>query len=152
MQASDVPGLQGRFLQAVFSRRFEGKAGYTLAVAAVLAVFALQVALSDIINDVAICVPFLPVVLVAAILGGLGPGVLALVLSLAGIAYVAGPTPTAWLQLPVLGLIGWAIVRMGETLHHARRLIVDAQKELGSREANVRSILDTVPETTVVSE
>ena len=150
MQASDIPGLQGRFLQAVFSRRFEGKAGYTLAVAAVLAVFALQVALSDIMNDVAICVPFLPVVLVAAILGGLGPGVLALVLSLAGIAYVAGPTPTAWLQLPVLGLIGLAIVWMGETLHHARRLIEDAQKALGSREAHVRSILDTVPDATVV--
>ena len=150
MQASDVPGLQGRFLQAVFSRRFEGKAGYILGIAAVLAVFALQLALSDLMNEVAICVPFLPVVLVAAILGGLGPGALALVLSLASIAYVAGATSTTWLQLPVLGLIGLAIVWMGETLHHARRVIEDAQKALSSREAHVRSILDTVPDATVV--
>lgn len=150
MQASDVPGLQGRFLQAVFSRRFEGKAGYILGVAAVFAVFALQLALSDIMNEVAICVPFLPVVLVAAILGGLGPGALALVLSLASIAYVAGATPAAWLQLPVLGIIGLAIVWMGETLHHARRVIEGAQKALSSREAHVRSILDTVPDATIV--
>src|SRR5690606_18545656 len=150
MQASDVPGLQGRFLQAVFSRRFEGKAGYILGIAAVLAVFALQLTLSDLMNEVAICVPFLPVVLVAAILGGLGPGALALVLSLASIAYVAGATSTTWLQLPVLGLIGLAIVWMGETLHHARRVIEDAQKALSSREAHVRSILDTVPDATVV--
>ncbi len=150
MQASDVPGLHGRFLQAVFSHRFEGKAGYVLAFAAVLAVFALQLVLSDLMNEVAICVPFLPVVLVAAILGGLGPGALALVLSLASIAYVAGATSTTWLQLPVLGLIGLAIVWMGETLHHARRVIEDAQKALSSREAHVRSILDTVPDATVV--
>lgn len=150
MQASDVPGLQGRFLQAVFSRRFEGKAGYILAIAAVFAIFALQMALSDVMNDVAICVPFLPVVLVAALVGGIGPGAVALGLSLASIAYVAGQTPTVWLQLPLLGIVGLAIVWMGETLHHARRMIESAQEALSSREAHVRSILDTVPDATVV--
>src|SRR5690606_38822113 len=148
MQASDVPGLQGRFLQAVFSRRFEGKAGYILGVAAVLSVFALQLTLSDLMNQIAICVPFLPIVLVAAIIGGIGPGALALGLSLASIAYIAGATPVAWLQLPVLGIIGLAIVWMGETLHHARRVIESAQEALSSREAHVRSILDTVPDAT----
>ncbi len=35
MPARDIPGLEGRFLQAVLSRRFESWAGYLLAAAAV---------------------------------------------------------------------------------------------------------------------
>lgn len=150
MQASDLPRLQGRFLRAVLSRRFEGKAGYLLAIAAVLAVFSLLFALRGILDEVAVSVLFLPVVLIAAIIGGIGPGAVALVLSLAGIGYVADDTPAAWLQVSIFVIVGLAIVWIGETLHYARRVIERAEEALVSREAHVRSILDTVPDATVV--
>jgi hypothetical protein len=45
MPACDLPTLHGRFLQAIFSRRFENGAGYALALVAVAAVLILFIPL-----------------------------------------------------------------------------------------------------------
>lgn len=150
MPARDLPGLQGRFLQAIFSRRFEGGVGYGLALVLVASVFAFRWLLQGIFGNTATFILFIPVILVAAIAGGMGPGLLALALSLVSATYVAGPNGTIWLQVTVFALVGLAITWMGEMLHHARRAIDRTESALRAREAHLRSILDTVPDATVV--
>ncbi|MDX3972542.1 PAS domain S-box protein [Shinella sp.] len=150
MPARDLPGLQGRFLQAIFSRRFEGGAGYTLALVAVATVFSARLLLQDVLGDTATFIVFIPVILVAAIAGGMGPGLLALFLSIAGATYIGGPDDTLGVQLAIFGLVGLAIAWMGEMLHRARRAIDRTESVLKMREAHLRSILDTVPDATVV--
>ncbi|WP_313665532.1 PAS domain S-box protein [Shinella sp.] len=150
MPARDLPGLQGRFLQAIFSRRFEGSAGYGLALVFVAGIFGFRWLLQGVLGSTATFILFIPVILIAAIAGGMGPGLLALALSLIGATYVAGPNGTIWLQVAIFALVGLAITWMGEMLHHARRAIDRAESALRTREAHLRSILDTVPDATVV--
>lgn len=155
MPARDLPGLQGRFLQAVFSRRFEGRNGYLLAAVAVGLVFLLRLALQSSLGSSAVFILFAPAILVAAIAGGIGPGLFALILFLAGALYsstldVGGTGGSLLLQVVIFALVGLVIVWMGEMLHYARRLLDSMEEALGSREAHLRSILDTVPDATVV--
>jgi two-component system sensor kinase FixL len=150
MRARDLPGLQGRFLQAIFSRRFEGGAGYALALASVATVYSARLLLQGVLGDTATFIVFIPVILVTAIAGGMGPGLLALALSLAGAIYIAGTDGAVGLQVAIFALVGAAIIWMGEMLHHARRALDRAETVLKSREAHLRSILDTVPDATVV--
>src|SRR5690606_6453000 len=90
MPARDISGLQGRFLEIVFSRRLEGWAGYLLATAAVAVVLAVRLALQGALGNTAAFILFVPVILVAAIAGGIGPGLLALVLSIGAALAIAG--------------------------------------------------------------
>ena len=150
MPARDIAGLQGRFLQAIFSRRFEGMAGYVLALVAVAAVFVVRWLLQGVLGNAAVFILFVPVILIAAIAGGMGPGLLALLLSIAGAIYIAGPSEAVGAQVAIFGLVGLAIAWMGEMLHHARRAIDRTENVLKMREAHLRSILDTVPDATVV--
>lgn len=150
MPARDIPGLQGRLLQAAFSRRFESLNGYLLAMAVVAVVFVIRLGLSSILGTTLAFVLFIPAILIAAILGGIGPGVVAALLSFASAAYFTGFDQVGWLQAAVFGLVGLTIAWMGEMLHHARRALDRTEAELISREAHLRSILDTVPDATVV--
>lgn len=150
MPARDIPGLQGRLLQAAFSRRFESLNGYLLAMTVVAVVFAIRLGLSSILGTTLAFVLFIPAILIAAILGGIGPGVVAALLSFASAAYFTGFDQVGWLQAAVFGLVGLTIAWMGEMLHHARRALDRTEAELISREAHLRSILDTVPDATVV--
>jgi two-component system sensor kinase FixL len=145
-----MPGLRGRLLQIFLSRRFEGRAGYLLAICAVAVVFALQLALRGPLGDAAPFMLFVPVILVTAIAGGIAPGLLALVLSLGAALYIGGPDQTIWMPAAVFSLVGLAIAWMGEMLHQARRAIDSAEDEVKSHGAHLRSILDTVPDATVV--
>ncbi len=145
-----MSGLQERFLQLVFSRRFEGRAGYLLAGAAVATSFALRLGLQDALGNAAIFVLFVPVILVAVIAGGIGPGLFALALSLAGALFIASNDPTAWLQVAIFAAVGLVIVWMGEMLRRSRRALERSEEEIKSREARLRSILATVPDATVV--
>jgi two-component system sensor kinase FixL len=150
MPARDIPGTRGRLLQIFFSSRFEGPAGYLLAMAAVALAFAVRLALQGALGNTAVFILFVPVILISAVAGGIGPGLLALALSLAGALYVAGSGQAIWVQAIVFGLVGLAIVWMGEMLHHARRAIDKTEAALKAHERHLRSILDTVPDATVV--
>lgn len=150
MPARYGSGLQGRFLQAVFSSRFEGRSGYLLAVGAVAVVFAFRLAFQDALGGTAAFVIFVPVILLAAIGGGIGPGLLALTLSLLGALYLVGPDAASWLQSSIFCLVGLSIAWMGELLHQARRALDRTRGEVKEREAHLLSILDTVPDATVV--
>src|SRR5690606_41525908 len=77
MPARDIQGVQGWLLQAVFSKRFEGGFGYLLAAAAVAVAFAIRFPLQGTLGNTALFILFVPAILIAAILGGIGPGLLA---------------------------------------------------------------------------
>lgn len=113
-------------------------------------VFAIRFALQGALGNTLAYILFVPVILVAAILGGIGPGLIAVLLSFAPAAYFTGINQFSWLQAAVFVLVGLTIAWMGEMLHHARRSLDRTEDQLRSREAHLRSILDTVPDATVV--
>ncbi len=153
MPAMNTTGAKDRFLQAVLSRRFEGAAGYALAVAAIAAAFVLRLSLHDILGERALLILFVPPILVASIAGGIGPGLAALLLSLPGVVYLSSFRGGAFqnvIELAVYVLAGALTVWMGEMLHHARRVIDKAEAALKARETHLRILFDTAPDATVV--
>ncbi|MCH4561239.1 PAS domain S-box protein [Mesorhizobium jarvisii] len=150
MPARDLPGVRGRVLEVLFSPRFEGPAGYLLAAVAVVVVFVARYALQTALGNSAVFILFIPVILISAIAGGIGPGLLAFVLSLFGALYIVGTSQATLIQVLIFTLVGLIIAWMGEMLHHARRAIDRSEAALKAREAHLRSILDTVPDATVV--
>ena len=155
MPARDISGLTGRLLQAVFSPRFEGIAGYAIAFLAVAIALSMQLALQGSLQSTAAFILFLVAILVASIAGGIGPGLVALILSLTSELYLNGfrvGTAGEAVELAVVAVIGLSVAGMGEMLHHARRLMDNTEANLKARDAHLRSILDTVPDATVVIE
>lgn len=150
MPARDIRGLQGRFLQAVFSSRFEGKIGYLLAAAVVAIIFVVRLTLEGILSGTALFILFIPGILLSAIAGGIGPGLLAFGLSFLGALYIGGAGAASWVQSPVFIVVGLVIAWMGEMLHHARRALDKTEETLRAQQEHLRSILDTVPDATVV--
>lgn len=150
MPARDISGWEGRFLQAIFSRRFEGGAGYLLATGAVAIAFVIRFPLQASLGNGAIFILFVPAILVAAITGGIGPGLFGLALSAGCTFILAGWDPAFWQQVPIFALVGLVIAWMGEMLHHARRALDKTENTLRASETHLRSILDTVPDATIV--
>jgi two-component system sensor kinase FixL len=147
--------MKGRFLQAVVSRRFEGWPGYVLATVAVAVAFGIRFALHGFLDDRAIFILFMPAILAASIAGGIGPGILAIILSFPAGLYVIGLLPERsgnTVELVVFGVTGVAIAAMGEMLHHARRAMDTTESTLDARDAQLQSILDTALDATVVIE
>ena len=155
MPARDIPGLKGRFLQAVLSRRFEGMAGYLLALVAVIAAFSIRFGLQGFLEDQAVFILFVPAILAASIAGGIGPGLAAVTFSFPALFYLIwlqADHPDNAFELVVFAVVGLFIAWMGEMLHHARRVMDRTNSTLDVREAHLRSILDTILDATVVIE
>jgi two-component system sensor kinase FixL len=96
---------------------------------------------------------FIPAVLIAAGLGGLGPGLLATILSVVLsvlLISTSGLTHSAVLSALIFVVEGGGISWIGEQLRRARIRSRRSADELKAREAHLRSILDTVPDATVV--
>jgi two-component system sensor kinase FixL len=107
-----------------------------------------------VLDDRAIYILFVPPVLLAALTGGFGPGTMAVVLSICSASYLRSLTPGG-IQVPellVFLFVGVAIASMGELLREARRETTKAEEALDTREAHLRSILDTVLDATIVSD
>ncbi len=95
-----------------------------------------------------------PPVLLAAAIGGIGPGILAVIASIGSAAYLRSLTPGG-VQIPelvVFTTVGVAISFLGEMLRRAQHELTTADEALRTREAHLRSILDTVLDATIVSE
>jgi two-component system sensor kinase FixL len=150
MPARDISGIGGRLLQLIFSRRFDGKVGYFLATYLVAVAFVAQFALQSLLVDRVEYIVFIPAILAASIASGIGPGALAVGLSLVCGSYFGSTEEGRWLHLAVFALVGMMITIMGEMLHLARRTMDHTADVLKAREAHLRSILDTVPDATVV--
>ena len=96
---------------------------------------------------------FIPAVLFAAGFGGLGPGLLATALSVALSIMLVGRgnlTQPALLEAVIFALVGAGISWSGEQWRLTRTRDQKHTQDLQAREAHLRSILDTVPDATVV--
>jgi two-component system sensor kinase FixL len=88
-------------------------------------------------------------------MGGMAPGLVATVASLPFVYYfsISASTPTgAVVNLLIFSIVGGAIAWLGGSFHRARAMWRDTAVTLERREAHLASILDTVPDATVVIE
>ncbi|AFL52437.1 two-component system sensor kinase FixL [Sinorhizobium fredii] len=140
--------------QSLIRWRANGISAYLLASAAVLGVLALRLALGEFISDSIVLLSLIPALLITAMVGGLGPIAFAAGLTLAAAISVQQIDSTSDLsisELVVFGSIVLLIMALGEVLQAAKRAIDRAEDVVRARDAHLRSILDTVPDATVVS-
>lgn len=126
---------------------------YWAAVGAVMLLFLLAWALHPWLTDRGAFVIFIPAVLIAAGFGGIGPGLLATALG-AGLGLLLASegslAPAELIEASLFALVGLGISWFGEQLRKARLRSHKSARDLLAREAHLRSILDAVPDATVV--
>ena len=128
--------------------------GYLLAIIVVALTLAVRVALEPLLGDRTLLILLVPALLAASVWGGLGPGLFAIALGLAG--SVALAPSSAWASLPELisdiafVVVGVGIAWFGDRLRRSRRETDERSLDLVAREAHLRSILDTVPDAMIV--
>ena len=127
---------------------------YGMAPLAVAIAFVARVALTPILQADSPHLLFVPAVLLAAGLGGLGPGLLATGLSalLGCLIIPTFPTLTVPELVDALAftLIGVGVAWCGEQLQRNRIKAAASDDDAFAREAHLKSILDTVPDAMIV--
>ncbi|HUH50396.1 MAG TPA: PAS domain S-box protein, partial [Mycoplana sp.] len=144
--------FESRSLSAL-PRRLDRKTALALAIAAVAIAFIWRIVLQDVLVERAVFALFAPAILVAAVVGGTGYGLVALALSLVSTFYLRDlkvGLGTEALELGIVAVAGLTIAWIGGTIHRARREIIAARHALDQQAAHLRMILDTVPDATVV--
>jgi two-component system, LuxR family, sensor kinase FixL len=120
---------------------------YGSAVAAALAVFILRAALQYYFEHRAFTVIYVPVVVFASFVGGRGPAILATVLCLISSTWFLGSdlytSPANLIDVVFFAVLGPILGLMGNRLLHET-------EESRHRQAQLQSILDTVPEGMIV--
>ncbi|MQU99441.1 PAS domain S-box protein, partial [Sinorhizobium meliloti] len=133
--------------------RGDGVAAYIVAAIVTSSVLAIRMIRAEPIGE-GLLFSFIPAILVVALIGGRNPILFAAGLSLVAavshqqITSADGPSVV---ELLVFGSAVLLIVALGEVLEAARRAIDRTEDVVRARDAHLRSILDTVPDATVVS-
>jgi len=115
---------------------------------------AIRSLLAPVLTSETVYTYFVPSVLVSAWFGGLGPGLVATVLSVLAATFLLTGAPN--LATPSIAngvafvLIGGVVSWGGELLHQSRRRTMAMTRDALAREAHLQSILDTVPEAMIV--
>jgi PAS domain S-box-containing protein len=125
--------------------RAQKRQGYLIATAGVLIVLVIRVSLRHQLEEQAILLPFILAIGAAAWRGGLGPGVLATVLSTCfGVYFITPPLNSAWVDridyvfnAGTFVIIGLSVSALYEALHQARRRETEKQ---------FRTLADTIPQ------
>src|SRR6266571_3967670 len=127
---------------------------YALAPFAVALAFLARLALTPILGDASPYLLFVPAVLTAAGLGGLGPGLLAtglsVVLGFFVITMSPGVSASEIVDVALFAMIGAGIAWSGEPLQRNRIRAATSTRDALAREAHLASILNTVPEAMIV--
>ncbi len=127
---------------------------YAVAVVAVAASLAVRTLIGPIGSGDPSYLLFVPAVLVAADAGGLGPGLVATVLSLLAAMFVVadiGQLSTPGIVNGIaFGAIGFGIAWGGELLQRSRVRASSSTQDALARGAHLQSILDTVPDAMIV--
>jgi two-component system sensor kinase FixL len=127
---------------------------YVLAPLAVAIAFLARIALTPVLQDASPYLLFIPAVLVAGGLGGLGPGLLATGLSVVLGFFVATISPSTSVpeivNAALFAIIGAGIAWSGEQLQRNRIQAATSTREALAREAHLASILETIPEAMIV--
>jgi two-component system sensor kinase FixL len=117
-------------------------------------VFAFRQAIQDFLPGTAVGLVFIPPVLLAAYIGGLWPALFCTVVALPLIYYLLALSNPTWVSasvnLGLFALVGGTIAILGGMLAASRKQQTNTLDELRSREAHLQSILDAVPDATVV--
>jgi two-component system sensor kinase FixL len=126
---------------------------YAVAPTVVAIAFALRALVPELHSD-AVFLFFVPSVLLAAGVGGLGPGLLATALSVALVSQVI-VGPSVYAAISVLDAIAFTLIGIGvsfggEMLQRSRQRAAISARDALAREAHLQSILDTVPEAMIV--
>jgi two-component system, LuxR family, sensor kinase FixL len=123
---------------------------YGTALLAVIVAWAVRTALAPVLQAQSPYLLFVPAVLVAAGLGGWGPGLAATALgTLLGIFLVAEPRAEVAGAI-IFALIGVGIAWGGEQFQRNRLRAAASVRQAVAREAHLTSILDTVPDAMIV--
>jgi two-component system sensor kinase FixL len=115
--------------------------------------FAARLGLDPVLGDRVVLIIFVPSVIVAAILGGLGPGLAATAFSVAfGVCLLIryGTGLANEIELALLGALGIAISLSGQWARAAQAKAVALNRDILSRQAQLQSVLDTVPDAMIV--
>jgi two-component system sensor kinase FixL len=126
---------------------------YGLAVAAVGLSLLLRLGLDLWLHPHGTFLLFIPAILLTAGIGGLGPGLVATALSLISGIFVGGVdnlTKPEIVEAAIFAAVGIGISWFGEQLYRTRLHDQQTARDLRAREAHLRSVLDTVPDATVV--
>ncbi len=125
---------------------------YVIAPAAVALAFIIHWMFAPFLQRESTFIFFVPAVLAAASVGGIGPGLLATGLSLAvGLFLVAQAISTSEeIIAAVFGVIGIGIAWGGEQLLRNQMRATATTQDVLAREAHLKSILDTVPDAMIV--
>lgn len=126
---------------------------YALALAVVIAAYALRLLLQPALHSQGTYLLFTPAVLIASSIGGLGPGLVATAASILLSFEFLPDLPVFRSELIHVGLfalIGIGMAWLGDRLLRAQLQALETTQDLREREAHLRSILDTVPDAMVV--
>ena len=134
----------------------QGKlAVYGIAAGLIIAAVVVRLLLETTIANSGSSLLFAPAILVAAMLGGLTPGLVATAVSLPLVYYflATGQNSAGTIvNLIIFAVVGAAIAWLGGSFQRARAQSQETAATLHRREAHLQSILDTVPDATVVIE
>lgn len=154
MSSMPIAYRSGRLLAELFARDGARTIRYGIAGAAVLVTLALQFVLQRYWAAPNLFIVFAPAIMLSSIVGGFGPGLLSVGISLASAWMLLGlapePSEAGLIGLGVFGLVGLTIVWLGEVLRNAFSEMASTEHELRLREAHLTSVLNTVPDATVV--
>jgi two-component system, LuxR family, sensor kinase FixL len=125
-------------------------AHYWLAIAAVALLLLLRIGLGPWLHAHGAFLLFIPAILLAAGGGGLGPGLVATALSLISGIVGGGVDIPEIGEAAIFAIVGVGISWFGEQLYRIRRHDQETARNLRAGEAHLRSVLDTVPDATVV--
>jgi len=127
---------------------------YAAAVALVAAIFALRLAVHGLLPGSAVGLLFTPAILAAAMLGGLLPGLFATAIATPLVYYFnvsrSDPTNASIFNLALFVVVGATIAYLGGLLHRTRVEWATTRTMLQAHEAHLQSVLDTVPDATIV--
>jgi two-component system sensor kinase FixL len=125
---------------------------YCLATALVGAAHLARHLFDPVLGEQPVYLFFIPAVLIASAAGGFGPGAFATALGVVlGLSFAGGDIALPQVvNAAAFGAIGFGMAWLGGRVHRARFDADARTQELLSREAHLRSILDTVPDAMVV--
>ena len=126
---------------------------YAIAFIAVAATLALRLAIDPFVEGATLFILFIPALLIAAALGGFGPGLFGSILGIVGTLAFHTWSVTSLpdvINVAAFAVIGVGISWFGEALRRGRRESVEQNRSLLAGQAHLRSILDTVPDAMIV--
>jgi len=127
---------------------------YVAALLLVCAITFLRYFIRDLLPSSAVGLLFTPAILVAAMMGGLLPGLFATALGAPAVYYFVvtrtDPLQTAAFNVILFLVVGATIAWLGDLWHRARNEWAQTRTMLLRREAHLNSVVDTVPDATIV--